>query len=216
MNLDAIVTEVAAAVGLAEGESGVRDVLRAVARAEPVPTSQVSRAAELPVPIVTAICNELRKRGVIDRARPVRLTEQARLLVAAGIELTARCPNCAGLGLVIPNQIKSLTEELAAVAAGAPQARLELDQTHCTVETKLHRVLALHEAGALDGKDIVLLGDDDLISVAIIRFAALTGTISRLGSVTVIDADPAVLAWIGEQTAGNPGQITLVSHDLRE
>jgi predicted methyltransferase len=214
MNLDAIVTEVAAAVGLAEGESGVRDVLRAVARAEPVPTSQVSRAAELPVPIVTAICNELRKRGVIDRTRPVRLTEQARLLLAAGTELTAQCPNCAGLGLIIPDQLKPLTDELAAVADGAPQARLELDQTHCTVETKLHRVLALHEAGALDGKDIVLLGDDDLISVAIIRFAALTGTTSRLGSLTVIDADPAVLAWIGEQTVST--EVTLVGHDLRE
>ncbi len=210
MDIDPIITEVAFAVGLAEGESGVRDVLRAVARAEPVPTSQISRMAELPVPIVTAICNEFRKRGVIDRTRPVRLTETARELLAAGIELTAQCPVCAGLGLIIPAEVKPLTAELVAVAADAPQARLELDQTHCTVETKLHRVLALHEAGALDRKDLILLGDDDLISVAISKFAALTGT--KLGSVTVIDTDQAVLAYIGTQAA----EVTLVSHDLRE
>ena len=80
MDIDAITAQVAAAVGLAEGEAGVRDVLRAVARSEPVATSQIGRMAELPVPIVTAVCNELRKRGVIDKTRPVRLTEQARQL----------------------------------------------------------------------------------------------------------------------------------------
>jgi predicted methyltransferase len=57
-----IVGEVAVAVGLAEGEAGVRDVLRVVARREPVAVRKVSRATELPVPIVSAICNELRKR----------------------------------------------------------------------------------------------------------------------------------------------------------
>ena len=67
MDVDAVATEVASAVGLAEGRSGVRDVLRAIARSEPVATREVSRLAELPIPLVTAVCNELRKRGVVDR-----------------------------------------------------------------------------------------------------------------------------------------------------
>jgi predicted methyltransferase/DNA-directed RNA polymerase subunit RPC12/RpoP len=208
MDIDAIVTEVAAAVGLAEGESGVRDVLRVIARAEPVPTSQVSRLAELPVPIVTAVCNELRKRGVVDRTRPVRLTDAAREILA-GPHLTAQCPQCGGLGLVIPAELKTLAEQLEADATGAPQARLELDQTHCTVATKLHRVLKLHETGALESKDLILLGDDDLISVAIVRFAALTGI--KTGALAVIDTDPAVLSWIGERVPG----VSLIEHDLR-
>ena len=33
MNMDSVITDVAAAVGLAEGRSGVGDVLRAIARA---------------------------------------------------------------------------------------------------------------------------------------------------------------------------------------
>ena len=217
MDIDAIVAQVAAAVGLAEGESGVRDVLRVVARAEPVPTSQVSREAELPVPIVTAVCNELRKRGVIDRTRPIRLAELARAeLAAAGPALSAQCPQCAGLGLIIPGELRPLADELTVAAQGAPQARLELDQTHCTVETKLHRVLKLHEAGALDGKGIILLGDDDLGSVAIARFAALTGTAGRIGRLTVVDTDLAVLDWIGAQTAGTGVAVQLVEHDLRQ
>jgi N4-bis(aminopropyl)spermidine synthase len=217
VDIDAIVSDVAAAVGLAEGESGVRDVLRAVTRAEPVPTSQVSRLAQLPVPIVTAVCNELRKRGVIDRTRPVRLTDQAReLLNAHSPQLDATCPYCGGLGLLIPADLKALTDELEQVAAAAPQARLELDQTHCTVATKLHRVLLMHEAGALDGKDIVLLGDDDLIAIAIARFAAATGTAAGLKTVTVIDTDPAVLGYIEQQASGSGVTVRLVEHDLRE
>ncbi len=217
MDIDAIAAEVAAAVRLAEGEAGVRDVLRAIASSEPVPTSQVSRMAELPVPLVTAVCNELRKRGVVDRTRPVRLTAQARELLGAGrARLALACSCCGGLGLRIPDQLAALSSELEQVAAGAPQARLELDQTHCTVATKIHRVLRLHEAGALDGRRIVLLGDDDLIAVAIARFASLTGAVPGIRRLTVIDADPAVLRWTSEQAAGTGVDVELVEHDLRQ
>src|SRR5258708_13634781 len=157
MDIDAIAAEVAFAVGLAEGESGVRDVLVAVARSEPVPTSQIARMAELPVPIVAAVCNELRKRGVIDRTRPVSLTALARQTLAAGQPHTdAGCPCCGGLGLRIPEELETLTAELEAVAAGAPQARMELDQTPCTVAPKIPPVLKPHHAGAAAGRRMVL------------------------------------------------------------
>src|SRR5215470_13378543 len=215
MDIAMIAAEVAAVVGLAEGESGVRDVLLAVARSEPVATSQIARTAELPVPIVTAVCNELRKRGVIDKTRPVSLTATAReALAAGGAHLDARCPCCDGLGLRIPDELGALSEALDADAAGAPQARMELDQTHCTVPSKIRRVLKLQAAEALAGARIVLLGDDDLIAVAISGFARLTGT--RVGRLTVIDTDAAVLAWIGERSASTGTQVQLVEHDLRE
>jgi predicted methyltransferase len=214
MDIAAIAADVAAAVGLAEGESGVRDILLAVARSEPVATSQIGRTAELPVPIVTAVCNELRKRGVIDKTRPVRLTTAARAVLAAGgARLDPTCPCCDGLGLHVPDELGPLAEELEAAAAGAPQARMELDQTHCTVPTKIRRVLTLHQAGALAGRNIVLLGDDDLIAVAIARFARLTGVAA--GRLTVIDTDQAVLGWIGAQVAGTGTHVELVEHDLR-
>ena len=216
MDVGVIAAEVAGAVGLAEGEAGVRDVLRVVAGREPIATSELSRAAELPVPIVTAICNELRKRGVVDRTRPVRLTPQARELLVTGRPwLEATCACCDGTGLAIPDELAGLASELDAVAAGAPAARMELDQAHCDVPTKIRRVLRLLHAGALDGRRLLLLGDDDLIAVAIARFARLTGTATAIGRLTVIDADPAVLRWTAEQTAGTAVPVELVEHDLR-
>lgn len=214
LNIDAITAEVAAAVGLAEGEAGVRDVLRAVVSAEPVPTNQIARTAELPVPIVTAVCNELRTRGVLDKTRPVRLTEAARQILSAGLAaLELACPCCEGLGVRVPDELAPLRHELEPAAAGAPAARMELDQTHCTVDTKIRRVLKMHAAGTLHGGRILLLGDDDLVAVAIARFARFAGvTIRRLA---VVDADPAVLAWIAEQTAGTGTEVQLIAHDLR-
>jgi len=217
MDIDAIAAEVAVAVGLAEGASGVRDILRVIARGEPIATSQISRQAELPVPLVTAVCGELRTRAVVDRSRPVRLTEQARAaLGSAGLKLDPGCDCCGGLGLRIPAELGGLSSELDQVAAGAPAARLELDQTHCTIETKIHRVLRMQQAGALDGKRIVLLGDDDLIAVTIARFARLTGGATAIRRLTVIDADPAVLTWTAEQTADVGITVDLVEHDLRQ
>jgi predicted methyltransferase len=244
INADAVLAEVAAAVGLAEGPAGVRDVILAISRTEPVAVRAVSQLAELPVPIVTAICNELRKRGVVDRSRPVRLTEAGREVFGGGQPgLTARCPECGGRGVASPARTAALTVALTAAAQAAPEAKPELDQTHCTVGTKIARVLAMHEAGALAGTRILLLGDDDLVSVAIARFTGLHGTAGRgspathhgavalpaaggqagatglagqVRQLTVVDTDQDVLDCIAAQTADSGLDLRLVRHDLRQ
>ncbi|HEY7145635.1 MAG TPA: bis-aminopropyl spermidine synthase family protein [Streptosporangiaceae bacterium] len=217
MDLDAVIADVAGAVGLAEGESGVRDVLRAAAGGEPAAVRELARAAELPVPIVAAVCNELRSRGVLEPGSPVRLSPASRALLGpVRADLSGACPACAGSGLAVPAELAGLAAELTAAADGAPAARTELDQTHCTVATKIHRVLRMHQAGALHGKRIILLGDDDLVSVAIARFAALLGAAAGISRLAVVDTDPAVLAWAAGQTAGTGIAAEFIEHDLRE
>ena len=218
MDVDAVIAEVAAAVGLAEGQSGVRDILSAIRRAEPVAVREISRIAELPVPIVAAVCNELRKRDIVDHTRPVRLTDSGRQALggAGPPELSARCPRCHGHGLVIPAELAGLAAQLEHAAGGAPEAKRELDQTQCTVATKIYRVLRMHEAGALAGKRILLLGDDDLVSVAIAQFTLGTGLAGAPRKITVVDTDPDVLAWAGRQATGTPVPVELVEHDLRQ
>ncbi len=222
MDVDAVVAEVAQAVGLAEGRSGVSDIMRAIARAEPVAAREVSRLAELPVPLVTAVCNELRKRGVVDRGRPVRLTPEGRAALGrpepgTGLpEISGRCPCCSGTGVALPDAAAALTEDLARRCAGGPAAKLELDQAHCTVPTKIRRVLRMHEAGALDGKAIIVLGDDDLTAVAMAAFAALPGSATRIRRLTVLDTDADVLSFIAERVAGTGTEVELCQHDLRE
>jgi predicted methyltransferase len=202
---DVIVAEVAATGNLAEGEAGVRAVLAALARLEPVSIRGLSRAVGLPVPIVAAVCGELRRRGVVAERRPAQLTLAGRRLFAAG-----------ALRAASPHELKALRRELLPVVRAGPEAVLELDQCHCTVETKLRRVLALHEGDALVGRRILLLGDDDLVSVAVDRFVQRFGSGATVAGVCVMDLDGAVLEFLEAQLAGAPFPVEFVRHDVRE
>ena len=210
--------DVAAAVGLAEGESGVRSVITTLARLEPVSIRGISRAVELPVPIVASICGELRKRAVVAEERPAQLTPSGRGLFAAGALDLGRsaCPTCAGRAIAIPSHLNRLTAELRRIAKSAPPPVFELDQCHCTVETKVRRVLAMQEADALVGRRVLLLGDDDLTSVAIRGFVDRFGSNATIANLTVVDVDPGVVGFVGEQLDGALFPVTCVQHDLRE
>ena len=216
---DEIVASVAAAVGLAEGAEGVRDVVRTVGRLEPVAVRRVSRSTELPIPIVAAVCNELRKRGVISRRRPVQLSPEGRELfgaITARLSFEAACPTCSQHELVVPEALADAARELERRIADVPRARLELDQAHCTVETKLRRVLLMHEAGALEGRALVLLGDDDLVSLALSVVAAHGGPGARIRRLVVVDVDAALLRFLRQTLRNAPFDVEYVLHDLRE
>ena len=59
----------------------------------------------------------------------------------------------------------------------------------------------MHEAGALAGQRILLLGDDDLVSVALAVFAGHAGAAARPRAVTVLDCDPDLVRYLARRTA---------------
>jgi len=212
---DRIVTDVARAVRLVEGERGVEAVLAALARLEPVSVRALSRAADLPVPIIAAICGELRQRGHLSETRPVQFTlEGRRRFATGGAAIESVCPTCGGRGIALPHAVAGLRRGLAAVAEAAPPALVELDQCHCTPKTKLRRVLAMHEAGALAGRRILLLGDDDLTSLALLHFAQHFG--STIEELAVLDVDQRLLTFIEDSLVEAPFPTRCLRWDLRE
>ena len=216
MDVDAIVAAVASAVGRAEGPAGVRDVRRVIAQREPVAAREIGRLAELPVPLVAAVCGELRVRGVVDRARPVRLTGAARAALAGGLTGTSgECSGCGGSGVTVPEELAPAAGRLEAAAAAMPAARLELDQAHCTVDTKLRRVLRMAGAGALAGQRVIILGDDDLVSAAVAAVAA-AGAGGRPARLAVVDCDAGLLGYLAGLLPELGLAADLLEHDLRE
>jgi predicted methyltransferase len=104
--------------------------------------------------------------------------------------------------VALPHAVARLRRGLASVAATAPLPLAELDQCHCTPKTKLRRVLAMHDAGAIGGRRILLLGDDDLMSVALLRFARQFRV--PIEELAVLDIDGRVLDFIGRELDDAP------------
>ncbi|OQR65061.1 putative methyltransferase [Streptomyces maremycinicus] len=212
-----MLTEVAEAVRLQEGPPGVRSVLRALRRLAPASTKDLSRATGLPVPIVAALGNELRRRGYVTTQRPSRLTEDGLDLVAQlgmDLSLDATCTTCDGRELVIPDVLDAAVRRLRALMESGPAADMAIDQSHCTAETKVRRVLALLTAGALPGGSLLLIGDDDLVSLAVAVVGDVLGG-PIVERVTVVDISPEILDYIQKVSAGLGTRIETVRHDLR-
>lgn len=214
---DSVLTEVAEAVRLQEGPPGVRSVLRALRRLEPASTKDLSRATGLPVPIVAALGNELRRRGFVTAQRPSRLTEDGLDLVAElgmDLSLDATCRTCDGREIVIPDVLDEAVRRLRALMESGPAVDMAIDQSHCTAETKVRRVLALLRAGALPGGSLLLIGDDDLVSLAVAVVGDVLGG-PIVERVTVVDISPEILDYIRKVSAGLGTRVETVQHDLR-
>ena len=116
----------------------------------------------------------------------------------------------------MPRELKPAAREVAKVAAGAPAAAPELDQCHCTFDTKLLRVQALHEADALVGRRILLLGDDDLTAATLAAVVRRLGSSATIRGLTVLDVDPRIVEFARSKLRGAPFPAACIRHDLRE
>jgi hypothetical protein len=74
----------------------------------------------------------------------------------------------------------------------------------------------MHEAGALAGQRVIVLGDDDLISLAITAFAAMPGAAARPRRLAVVDCDPDLLGYLTGRVAAGEAEVEFIDHDLRQ
>jgi predicted methyltransferase len=211
---------VARATRLREGPAGVAAVLRAVYRAGSLRLQDAAREARLPLPVTTAIRRELEKAGLLERKHGLALTEQGRAFVetALGLGVThdVACPACGGRGIIIPGDLRGAVERLAALIAEAPPVDVTLDQCPCTPETAILRALLMLETGALEGRRVLILGDDDSVSVAIGMVGRALGKGDLTRGVTAIESDPRRVTFLREAAAREGIAIDVVEHDLRD
>ncbi|MGD8237209.1 MAG: bis-aminopropyl spermidine synthase family protein, partial [Armatimonadota bacterium] len=214
-----ILNQVASASRLHEGDEGVRRVLRVVYREGPLPLKALARHTRLPVPVVAAVRRELEKRDLLRRAGGVTLTRRGRRFVTRRLGIRApasfACGACSGPRIQIPPTLRGLLEKLRTHLSGRPTVDVALDQSHGTAETALRRALYMHQHDALEGREIVLLGDDDLVSVAVCLLLRHLGATAERG-VCVLDVDARVLDYIANVAEADNLPIMCCAHDLRE
>lgn len=77
-------------------------------------------------------------------------------------------------------------------------------------------MLAIHEADALVGRRLLLLGDDDLTALAVRDVVAAFGSGETIAGLTVVDVDPRLVGFLRRALEQAPFPVSCVRHDLRE
>ena len=199
---------------LAEGEQGVKDILRYIYRFQPVPVHDLARDVQIPVPVVASLRRELEKRKFTERKAGIILTERGLALLNA-LGISARAPGRAFEVRYECNEyLDKLLPEIENLVAGRPDPDVTLDQSHATLETIIRRVAYIYERDGLEHKDFLFLGDDDLTSLSVLKFADEFGI--KLGRMTVIDVDQRVLNYIQDTSEKMGWDVETVYHDLKD
>jgi predicted methyltransferase len=221
---------------LREGPHGVEDVLRAIYRAqstsaaEPLTARSLARIVRLPVPVLTALRRELEKEGVVAPGPHITLTAEAFETIgrdwgwsSAGSEPSGAinrvvCDVCSGTGVAPSGPAwEAVLAALRKHFASNPRVDVALDQSHCTPETNLRRAALMYEQGALAGKHVLVLGDDDSVSAAVAlagKALAPEGKLAR--RIVAVDTDNRILTHLRDIAVSEGVIIGLVRHDLRQ
>lgn len=211
-----VLSDVARAAQLREGPEGVRQLLCAVHRHGPLPLAQLARQLRLPVPVVAAVRRELEKRDLLRREGGVALSGRGARLIGEdlGVRTAAAfgCRHCGGTRVEVPPSLAPVAATLEQHLRGRPSPDLALDQSHGTPQTALRRALYVHDRAAVEGRRVLLLGDDDLASVALALLLRELG--AAAAGITVLDTDPRVLGYIAEVARCEGLAITCRQHDL--
>ncbi|MCR4391966.1 MAG: bis-aminopropyl spermidine synthase family protein [Candidatus Acetothermia bacterium] len=129
-----------------------------------------------------------------------------KLAIAAAQEL--KCPRCGGRGVEL-SPLREVAAAFHRIARGRPEASQEFDQGYVTEDSTIARVAFMWAKGDLAGKDLLVLGDDDLVSIAV----ALTRAPRR---VVVLDIDPRIVNFVAEAARAEGLAVDARQHDLRE
>lgn len=168
--------------------------------------------SQVPVMALVRILGALREAGLVDwDGGRLRLTPGGREFaegLGIGPKLELRCPRCGGRGTEL-GPVAEIAGRFGRIAANRPEAIQDFDQGYVTEETTLHRVAFMWARGDLQGKEIAVLGDDDLVSIA----CGLTRAPKR---VVVFEIDGRLVDFIGGVARDEGLPIEVVQHDLRE
>jgi predicted methyltransferase len=162
---------------------------------------QVAGRVRLEFPRVLRTLKRLERKGLIETG-PGR------------VELTAKGRKAAqGIGLRSSRQItaamKRARGRFASIMALRPSSISLYDQGHMTPDSVFRRAELMTNLGDLDTRRIAILGDDDLLSIAICLCA-------RPESVTILEIDSRIVEFILDVARRLDLPITTECFDLRE
>jgi N4-bis(aminopropyl)spermidine synthase len=187
-------------------------VVRALLEYREAEAWQVAGHANVPFAELVDILQRLHVRDLLEfddsHLRLTRAGEAfARALNLAPVH-DPTCEACDGSGVAL-DQFAAARREFAPLVAERPPATSHYDQGALTADSVFERLALMYGQGDVAEKKILLLGDDDLLSLAL----ALT----RLPrEIVVMEIDDRLCDFIRRVAWDKQLPITVIQHDMRE
>lgn len=212
-------------VDLEEGIEGVRQILLHIYRNGSISVKKLSRLTHIPVPIVSKIVNILSEQKLLNRSKDgIQYWEHGMKFVEKEFGFfgfgNQKCPSCKSRSVYISPRYNEMFEILNPIFQNRPSVKTTLDQSKNTVETAIQRAGYFYEKGALEGKHVLFLGDDDFTSVSVMLLSKILFPNEAVTlipkSITVIDIDTRILEEIKSVFSTFSVPVHSVEYDLRK
>jgi len=204
-------TLVAERARLAEGIEGIRLILVIMYRFPSLKNKILSQKTGIAIPTLAAVRSELVKSGIIEKRN--FLGEKGREWVRKNLSLKFEYDPLPGN---FDSIIREFPEEFSylnrikAYLENRPSPEFALDQSHADFSTVIKKALYMFKKGDIEGRRIIFLGDDDLISLAV-------GVTQLAKKITVLDIDNRILDYLSKSVEElSLKNFKVISHDLRE
>lgn len=216
-----LLAAIADATSLREGPEGVAQFLHRIYSAGTISLKALSRKSGIPLPVLAALRRELERVNIVSRsAGGISLTQEGVEFIENRLNIRTKhdptCPTCHGKQVVIPQEFRPALEKLERYFNQRPPVDVTLDQTPALPDSSIRRALYMHQSGALEGKSVILLGEDDSVSLAIMFIGQALGREYFCRRLTVVEADARIVDFIREVSAAESFEIECVRHDLRD
>ncbi len=162
---------------------------------------RVAGHAKVDFPHFIRTLKSLVRKGLIS------ITETDVLLTGSGMRLVGEADLLPAEE--IPGRVEAARKQFAEVVRRRPRTTTLYDQGFMTLNSVFRRVSLMARMGDAGGKRVAVLGDDDLVSVALCLAAAPR-------HVTVLEIDERLVAFIGEVADELGLPLTALRWDLRD
>jgi len=164
-----------------------------------------------PLPLVAEVLKLLEKKELLKISSNIKLTKKGKNTFAALGSFSwknIKCQTCQGRTISI-RHYKKLLDKFADIQKDRPSPKIEYDQGYITPESLFAKIAFADAKGDLRNKNILILGDDDLLSIAL-------GLTKLPFNITVLEIDSRLIDFISTTSAKYNLSIEVHQKDLSE
>ncbi len=166
------------------------------------------------LPQVAGIIEVLKEENYVTiEKKKIKLTEKGKKLIKKekiSKKRNYKCECCEGRGVdILYRDLKRIYDRYKQIVKERPDAIAEYDQGFITPESVVARIGFALQKGDIAGKKIIILGDDDLLSIGI----SLTNLAEKI---TVLEIDERLIEFIKNKSKKYKLNIDAKLFDLRE